>query len=145
MFKTADVELLIWTKSNSDKKPKSVYHIASFNKISTYFLAILEKAPQPLSVLCSSASVLVFKALVAEDIVLIALHLISSLSFRYLAQHHWAANGRWATASTHSFRRTCKHRRRSLNHALTTWSFLSPSLAPASSTSISCCCILMRP
>lgn len=117
----------------------------SFNKSSTFFSAICEKARQPPSVLCSSASVLVFRAPVAEDTVPIAPHLISSLSLRYLAQHHRAANGRWAAASTRRRRRARSHRKRSLNHALTTWSPLSPPLPPAPSPSISCCCIQIRP
>lgn len=68
---------------------------------------ILEKkAPQPQSVLCRPASVLVFKALVAEDTLQIALHLISSLSLRYLPRHQRAANGRWAGATRTQTRET---------------------------------------
>lgn len=97
-----------------------------------------KKPREPPSVLCSSASVLVFKALVAQDTPQIAPHLISSLSLRYLPRHHWAANGRWAAASVPTARaRTRKHGRRSLNHALTTWSVPSPPLPPAPSPSIS--------
>lgn len=132
----------VWSCASSDVnkvqlrcQAESVYLTARFNKISTYSSAIL--CPLFLGQ-CPC-----FEALVAENAVLIVLHLISSPSLCYLAQHHWAANGRWATARR--LRRTREHGKRSLNHALTTWSFLAPPLPPASSTSISCCCILMRP
>lgn len=124
MLKSAHLELQL-----SNAKPNLLITFPDLIKVQLISqLSWKKNALQPLTVLCSSASVLVFKALlVAEDTLQIALHLISSLFPRYLPQHHRAANGKWAGASIQRLRRTRKHRRHSLNHALTTWSFLSPS------------------
>lgn len=126
---------------------KSIHHASSFNKSSTYFAIILKRRLQRPSVLCSSASVLVFNTPEAEDAPQIVLHLISPLCIPYLPQHRSGANSKWASASVRSHGRAHKMReplsKSCSDNTILSSSALPPPPAPA--PSITCCrCIQIR-
>lgn len=119
-------------------RAKSIHRISSFNKKVVYF-SLSWKTRRSLGVSFVPQPVSLFlKALVAEDTPQIAPHLISSPSL--LLSGPASSSSQWQVSSSERLCRlacTHKHGRRSLNHALTTWSFLSPPLPPAPALSIS--------